>query len=144
MLLKDLLATKSQVDIITIRPQATVLAAMQTMCEHKVGALLVQEGDNSPVGIISERDVLRYSAYHAAYLEETKVEGVMTKDLIVATLEMDIDHAMHLMTENKFRHLPIVDGHKVITMISIGDLVKAQLTETSVEAKYLRDYITLV
>jgi CBS domain-containing protein len=66
----------------------------------------------------------------------------MTRDLIVATPDSSIDEAMSLMTEQRFRHLPVIDGGVPVGMISIGDLVKAKLNDVSVEVKYLREYIS--
>jgi len=140
MKVKELLTNKQ--DIVTTSESVTMLAAIKIMCDARVGALLVVNEKGDTVGIITERDVLRFCANRSTELDKTAISEIMTKDMCVATQETPIDDIMGIMTEKKFRHMPVVetDG-QVIGMLSIGDLVKAKLEQTAVEAKYLRDYI---
>ena len=141
MNVKDLLERKSG-GIITVRASITILEAIDTMTSSKVGALLIESDDNRLIGIVTERDILRLCAANHGQLENVQLADVMTSDLIVGTPECSIDEAMSLMTEHRFRHLPIMEGGQAVGVISIGDLVKAKLKDVSVEVKYLRDYIS--
>jgi len=142
MTMRTLLEGKTK-ETMTVAATETMLAAVQKMLEAKVGALLVIGDTNAPIGILTERDVLRFCGQRADKLASIPVSDVMTKDLVVGTLETSVDEAQVLMTQNKFRHLPIVDEGKIIGIVSIGDLVKARLRETAVEVKYLRDFIAM-
>ncbi|WP_353572934.1 CBS domain-containing protein [Candidatus Albibeggiatoa sp. nov. BB20] len=128
---------------LTVAKTETMLIAVQRMVDAKVGALLVTGETDSPMGILTERDVLRFCGSQADKLASTPVVDVMTKELVVGTLDTSIDEAQVLMTQHKFRHLPVVDEGKIVGLVSIGDLVKARLRETAVEVKYLRDFIAM-
>ena len=142
MTMRTLLEGKTK-ETMTVAATETMLAAVQKMLEVKVGALLVVGDTNAPIGILTERDVLRFCGQQADKLASTPVSDIMTKDLVVGTLETSIDEAQILMTQHKFRHLPIVDEGQIVGIVSIGDLVKARLRETAVEVKYLRDFIAM-
>lgn len=140
MKIKELLTDKKEV--ITATDSVMMLDAIKTMCNARVGALLVINANTETVGIITERDVLRFCANRAHELDKVPISQAMTTNLIVVTEDASIDEVMSIMTEHKFRHMPIVEaGGKIIAMVSMGDLVKAKLEQTAVEAKYLRDYI---
>jgi len=109
--------------------------------QFHVGALLVLDDDGHPVGIISERDVLRECLHHGVDLGRVRVAEVMTRDLVVCALDDDVEHAMGLVTANRVRHLPVIESGQVAGMISIGDLVKANLDEAQFENRYLKEYI---
>lgn len=142
--LKNVLDSKSNsAGVIYIDENATLLNATQTMCDAQVGAVLVNSGANEPVGIISERDILRFCAKRHVDLDKVVIKEIMTRDLIVGTLDSLVSDAQSIMTEKKFRHMPVVDKGKVIGMVSIGDLVRVKLEETDVEVKYLRNYINM-
>jgi CBS domain-containing protein len=130
-------------DTIMVDESASLLSATRTMCDAKVGAVLVQNAKQEPVGILSERDILRFCAKNHLDFDRVKVSEVMTQDLIVGTLDSLVKDVQAIMTEKKFRHLPVVDGGKVIGLVSIGDLVRIQLEETDVEVQYLRNFINL-
>ncbi len=141
MTLRELVNQKQQ-GLISIDPTATVLEAIRSMCEHKVGALLVMQGDGPLTGILTERDILQFCANRNSEVETASVEGIMTKDPITAPPNCSTEEAMTLMTERRFRHLPLVEENMPTGMVSIGDLVKARLQDVTVEVKYLRDYIS--
>lgn len=142
--LKMVLESKANSGVtITVNENMSLLAATQFMCEAKVGAVLVQNAKQEPVGILSERDILRFCAKSYLDFEKMTVSEVMTRDLIVGTLDSLVKDVQAIMTEKKFRHLPVVDGGKVIGLVSIGDLVRIQLEETDVEVQYLRNFINL-
>lgn len=129
--------------VIYIEEDTTLLKATQTMCDAQVGAVLVKTSAGEPVGIISERDILRFCADRHTELDKASVKEVMTRDLIVGTLDSLVSDAQSIMTDKKFRHMPVVDNGKVVGMVSIGDLVRVKLEETDFEVKYLRNYINM-
>ena len=137
---RDLLKSKSK-ELLTISPETSVYEAARVMAANSVGALPVVEKD-AMRGIISERDILRLLARRCEQLKETKVKDVMTTEVIVGTPEDKTDYLMGIVTENKVRHIPILENGKLIGLISIGDLVKNQLHEAHYEIHYLHDYIT--
>lgn len=141
MTLRELIDQKQE-GLISIEPGATVLGAIRSMCEHKVGSLLVLSEDGSLKGILTERDILQFCAKRGKELDTTSVDGIMTRDPITAPPNCSTEEAMTLMTERRFRHLPVVEEGMPTGIISIGDLVKARLKDVTVEVRYLRDYIS--
>lgn len=144
MRIRDILDAKGY-EVVTITPDRTVHEAMQKLVEHGIGALVVveeQEGAET-VGIISERDVLRLGAEGADRLPATRVAEAMTgeEELVVGVLDDDLGYVMEIMTENRVRHLPIVDAGKLRGIVSIGDVVNASRQNMKAENRYLRDYI---
>ncbi len=138
----DLLKTKT-LGAITVPSDATVGAAIETMYLHRVGAVIVAEvGDEThPVGIFTERDILRlYAEGHHDFATQTIGEH-MTKQLVVGAPSNRLDDVLALMTERRFRHMPVLDNGQLIGVISIGDLVKAKLARATADADALRDYI---
>jgi CBS domain-containing protein len=141
MILRDILKIKGS-QVHSIGSDQSVLEAVALLVDYRIGALLVRDSVGGAVGIISERDVLRESLHHGGELGRIRVRDVMTRDLIVCVLDDDVEYAMGIVTKNRVRHLPVMDGERVVGMISIGDLVKANLDEAQYENRYLREYIT--
>jgi len=113
--------------IITIADDATIRTAVNTLTEHRIGALIVLNKGGGLCGILSERDIIRWAATNDN-ISTDLVGDVMTKDVVVGVPQDEIMSIAHVMTERRFRHLPVVDDdRKVIGMISIGDVMKAQL-----------------
>ena len=139
MLLKDILATKGTT-ILSIEPSATMAEAVDKMVAHRCGCLVVAK-DESMVGIISERDVLRAIVGVSKTLDKITVEERMTKEVITGTLEQNINDTMGLMTANHVRHLPVLDNGRLCGLISIGDVVKAQHQKLAMENHLLMSYI---
>jgi CBS domain-containing protein len=141
MKLRDVLRNKGS-HVYTIGPDHTVQDAVQGLMQHRIGALLVVDGQGAAVGIITERDVLRECQTRSDQLARIRVREAMSRDLIVGLPDDDIRYTMGIMTENRVRHLPVIDRGAVAGMISIGDMVKACLEETEYENRYLREYIS--
>lgn len=141
MKIRDILEVKGS-QVHSIGPDQSVLDAVAVLMEHRIGALLVRDADGAVVGIISERDVLRECLHRGAALGSIPVRHAMTRDVIVCVPDDDVDYAMGVVTKNRVRHLPVMDGRTVAGMISIGDLVKARLDEAQYENRYLKEYIT--
>lgn len=140
MKVREILAIKGE-HVHAIGPDRTVLDAVTLLVEHGIGALLVRDGGGVIAGIISERDVLRVSRDRSGELGAIRIGDVMTRDLVICVPDDEIDYAMGIVTKNRVRHLPVMDGGRVAGMISIGDLVKARLDAAEYENRYLREYI---
>ena len=140
MNLKDVLTAKGH-RVVTVPAKSSVADAIRTMQREKVGAVLVPDAEGCPVGIFTERDVVRLYADGDRNLDTLAVEARMTCSLVIGRLSMSVDEALGLMTERRFRHLPVVEDGKLLGLVSIGDLVKVKLEETAQEAQALRAYI---
>ena len=137
-----ILAEKSG-DVIRIAGSATVFEAVKTMVDANVGAVLVTGDDpNAIEGIFTERDYLRRIAVEGRTSQETLVREVMTSPVLVVTPETTIEEAMALMTDRRIRHAPVVEGDRLVGMISIGDLVRQQSQEHTFQLRYLTEYIS--
>jgi CBS domain-containing protein len=126
--------------VLEIDAEVSVLAAVKQMVEANVGSLLVTEGGEVR-GIVTERDYLRRVAAEGRVDAETPVREIMSSPLIVVTPETSVDECMAVMTSRRIRHLPVVDEGGVAGIISIGDLVKYQSKQQSVQIQFLHDYI---
>lgn len=140
MKLEEVLAAKGH-RVVTVSAKSSIADAIRTMHAEKVGAVLVPDAEGCPVGIFSERDVLRLYAEGDRDFDSLAIEARMTCSLVVGRLSMPVDEALRLMTERRFRHLPVVEDGRLLGMVSIGDLVKVRLEETAQEAQALRAYI---
>ncbi len=144
MILQDVLRAKGST-VYAIRAEATLQAALNEMLAHNVGSLLVEQQGASreemPEGIITERDVLGACAAGGEALASMRVGDVMTRELIFAAPEDDVAKTMSLMTRNRFRHVPVLSEGRVAGMVSMRDLVKAQLDQLALENRLMRDYI---
>ena len=125
----------------SVDADASVHDAIAKMVEHNVGALVVRSGQ-SFVGIFTERDHLRRVTLDDRPPRSTKVRDVMTPKVICVTPDELLQGCLNIMTQERIRHLPVVDGGAVIGMISIGDLVKHLSQQHEVEIRYLTEYIT--
>lgn len=126
--------------LFTIEPEDPVLEAIRMMADRHVGALLVMRGTEL-AGIVSERDYARKVVLLGRSSAETPVWQIMTSPVITVSLQTSLQECMHLMTERRIRHLPVVEGGRVAGMISIGDLVKAVIEEQQQTIEQLESYI---
>lgn len=140
MKLRDVLAAKGS-QVYTVQPGQTLQEALGLLTRYRIGALMVVDDDGRAAGILSERDVLRECHARADRLGEILVRDAMSADLIIALPDDALDYVMGVMTRNRIRHLPVMDGGRVVGLVSIGDVVKACLEETQYENRYLREYI---
>jgi CBS domain-containing protein len=136
---RHLLETKGS-DFYAIAPDAPVLDAIKQMAERRIGALLVMRGDEL-VGIVSERDYARKVILMGRSSGDTPVRDIMTASVITVNPADTVDTCMRLCTDSRVRHLPVVEGGKVIGVLSIGDLVKAVISEQGAEIEHLQRYI---
>jgi len=140
MKVKDILAKKGR-QVITVRETTTVHNAMAIFSANRVGSLLVVDKNDTILGIIAARDVLMAVMKNLQGITELPVDKIMTKDLIVATEDDDIDYIQVVMTENRIRHIPVLEGRELKGLISIGDVVKALLKAKDIENRHLKHYI---
>ena len=137
----DVLKSKPHRDVYTIPPDASVLDAVRLMAEKDIGALLVTEGDRV-VGIGGVRDYARKITLMSRSSRDTRVRDIMTADVMYVRPSHTTEQCLAVMTENRLRHLPVMDNGKLIGLISIGDLVKDIISEQRFVIAQLEHYIT--
>ena len=136
----QLIENKKYKEVISIAPHRPVIDALIILAEYKIGALVVMEKDKM-VGIFSERDYAREVVLKGKSSKVTTIEEVMTKKVLVGHAKDTFEKAMTLMTENHIRHLPIMDGHQVIGMLSLGDVAKEMIVYQRNLIKELESYV---
>ena len=124
MKVRRILATKGM-GVMTIAPDRPIREAIGLLVGHNIGALVVVNDNGRPIGILSERDIIRTAAVNEQVFDHS-VADLMTHDVITGTPQDDIHSLAHTMTEHRFRHIPIVEEGKLLGIISIGDILKAQ------------------
>jgi CBS domain-containing protein len=127
MTISTILARKG-VKVVTIRPEQTLREALAMLAEHSIGAVIVTDATGTLVGILSERDIVREAVRNERFFD-LAVSAIMTRTVITGHPSDDVNAVATTMTRKRFRHLPVVDGGKVIGVISLGDVVKAQRDE---------------
>jgi len=137
---KDILDTKGH-DVWSVRPDDTVYNAVKLMAEKGIGCLLALD-DEKLVGVVTERDYARKVVLEGQSSRDLHVSDVMTRKVLCVSPERSTDECMALMTEKRVRHLPVVDHKQVVGIISIGDLVKAVISEQRILINQLQHYIT--
>jgi CBS domain-containing protein len=140
MRLSDILRVKGST-VVTIGPDRTVLDAARTLVEHNIGAVVVIEA-GTPVGVLSERDILRLTSQSPQDIGQTPVSDIMTRDIVFASQSDSLGSAMESMTHHRIRHLPVTGDGGLAGMVSIGDVVNALRTEFEEENQHLKQYIT--
>ena len=137
----DILKSKADNTVHTIAPTASVLDAVKRMAEKNIGALLVVEGERV-VGIVSERDYARKIVLLARSSRDTPLREIMSAPVMYVRPDQSSEECMALMTENRLRHLPVMDGERLIGLVSIGDLVKDIISEQKFIIEQLEHYIS--
>lgn len=143
MTVQDILLSKGGA-VYSIAPGASLDDASKQLVKYRVGALMVVESTGPEpqlVGIITERDLLYAQASGKGSFDELRVEDVMTKEVITGTPDDTIDSIMALMTTKRIRHLPIKSEGHLVGVVSIGDVVKAQMHRLAMENRFMKDYI---
>lgn len=124
----------------TVSPKTTVYDAVNMMAEHDIGSLVVVE-NGDVIGMFSERDYARKIILHGKSSKETPVEEIMTHEVLCVSPDQSVEKCMALMTDKRIRHIPILDKGQLVGVISIGDVVKAIISEQQVIINHLEDYI---
>lgn len=128
-------------DVVSMRPNATILDACRLLTERRIGAVLVLDEGGRVVGVFSERDVVRRIAEQGARALDLPLAEVMTRNVLTCKPEDSVDDVMAVMTARRVRHLPVLDDGKLIGLVSIGDVVKHRLDEAALEVDSLREYV---
>jgi CBS domain-containing protein len=139
MIVERILKGKPTV-IATVGSDTSIAEVCAVLTERRIGALPVMDGV-ALVGIISERDIVHVLASHGVKALEGKVGDAMTRAVKTTTLQTTVEQAMAAMTAGRFRHLPVLEGGRLVGIISIGDVVKARLDEQQYEVENLRSYV---
>ena len=136
----SIIRAKPDQHVHAIAPSATMREALEIMARHNIGALLVME-DGQIVGIVTERDYARKCILKGRSSRETRVRELMTSPVLYVGPDESNENCMALMTENRLRHLPVLDGGKLVGLVSIGDLVKDIISEQQFVIRQLEHYI---
>jgi CBS domain-containing protein len=140
MRIADVLRNKGAT-VATVSPETTVNDLLAGLAEHNIGAMVVI-GPDGLQGIVSERDVVRQLFEHGAHILNGPVSAIMTTLVATCGIEDTVDHLTALMTQNRVRHIPVVEGGQLVGIVSIGDVVKTRMEELTLEQEQLQAYIT--
>ncbi|MEM7722908.1 MAG: CBS domain-containing protein [Pseudomonadota bacterium] len=141
MLVQQILKSKSDDGVVTIGPGSSVADAAALLSSRKIGAVVVSPDGKAVNGILSERDIVRTLGVKGPACMTDKVESVMTADIISCSPKESSDDVLGKMTTGRFRHMPVMEGTVMVGLISIGDVVKAQLSKLSMEKEALEGMI---
>ena len=141
MLVSQILKSKPQAAVIFIAPGATVGDAVALLSEKRIGAVIVSRDGTTAEGILSERDIVRELGKRGPAVLSVKVEAIMTSRLVGCTAADQTNAVLQKMTDGRFRHMPVLDGSRMVGLISIGDVVKARLEELAAEKDALEGMI---
>jgi CBS domain-containing protein len=140
MSLKGILAAKGD-KVICIEPTADVAAAAKLLCTHRIGALVVRDGDGRIVGILSERDIVRIMSELGTDALQVPVTKVMTHNVSTCDVNDSINSLMDRMTKGKFRHMPVLDNDRLVGLVSIGDVLKLHIDTQHDQIRHLEGFI---
>jgi CBS domain-containing protein len=141
MLVKQILKLKTNSAVHTIPADATLGEAAEELSARRIGVLVVSDDGRTVQGILSERDIVRELGRKGALCLADRVGDVMTRDIITCTCQEDGDTVLQRMNDGRFRHLPVMEDGVLLALLSQGDVVKAQLSELSMEKSALQDMI---
>ncbi|MBM7067686.1 CBS domain-containing protein [Actibacterium sp. 188UL27-1] len=141
MLVQQILKAKGVSDVVTISPEASVGDAAKTLSEKRIGTVVISKTGMDAQGILSERDIVREIGRRGAGCLGEPVADMMTRNLITCHRDDKADGVLSKMTEGRFRHMPVMDGDQMVGLISLGDVVKARLSEVSMEKDALEGMI---
>lgn len=141
MRVHQILRSKGVEGIITVQPDVPVSAAVELLSSKRIGAVVVSKDGKTPLGILSERDIVRELGRRGTGCLDDQVSGMMTSKLTTCQIDDSMDDILGLMTEGRFRHLPVMEGAEMIGLLSIGDIVKAKLSELRMERDALQGMV---
>ena len=140
--LEDFLKLNKNRQIWTISKDQSVRQALILMSEKNIGAIIIVDNNDFPIGIFSERDYARKIVLKGKSSKDTLLDEVMTKELITVTRDYKIDQCMEIMNEKRIRHLPVLENKKIVGIISIGDVLKIMIKEQKELIDHLQKFIT--
>lgn len=141
MLVQQIMRTKSDDGVVTVAPGWDLSAVAEILSARRIGAVIIATDGKTPLGIISERDIVRELGRRGPACLSDPVEKIMTRKISCCTREDDAVSVLERMTEGRFRHMPVLDGEEMIGLISIGDVVKCRLAELAMEKEALEGMI---
>jgi len=128
-------------DVAHVAPTATIAEVVQQLASRRIGAVLVLDAADQLLGIVSERDIVGSLAEHGRRTLEMTAAQLMTRDLHTATMATTVPQATEMMTNERFRHLPVLENGRLVGIVSIGDIVKARLSQQEQEVDSLKAYV---
>ena len=141
MKISDVLRTKGSA-VITMAPQETIASLLELLTQHNIGAVVVSTDGAAVDGIISERDVVHQLHARGSELLDAPVSDIMTAKVLTCSPDDELTDIGALMTDNRFRHLPVVVDGRLVAIVSIGDIVKARMDQLATERDLYEAYIT--
>ena len=141
MQVKQILKLKGDTGVVTVAPGASLAEAAALLAERRIGSVVVSDDGARPEGILSERDIVRELAQQGEGCLRRPVAEVMTREVETCARDDPADHVLARMTEGRFRHMPVLEGGAMVGLVTIGDVVKARLTELSMEKDALESMI---
>ncbi len=141
MLVSHILQSKADDRVVTALPTITIAEAAKMLSDRRIGTLVISRGDGSLDGIVSERDIVNQLGKEGAGCLQNPVSTIMTAKLVTCSREMRADDVLQQMTEGRFRHMPVMADGALVALISLGDVVKARLSELSMENDALEGMI---
>ncbi len=141
MQVQQILRSKPQAAVITVAPGTSVADAARLLAERRIGAVIVSTDGKTPLGILSERDIVRDVGRRGGACLTDTVDTMMTRNIVSCTLGENADSVLEKMTAGRFRHMPVLDDGRMVGIISIGDVVAARLSELAMEKDALAGMI---
>jgi CBS domain-containing protein len=140
MSVRQVLKTKGH-NVVTVRQDTTIRDVVATLSRERIGVVVVSDDGDTVSGILSERDIIKGLADKGAKLLDTPARDIMTRSFTPAKIDMPILHVLDMMTQGRFRHMPVIDNGKLAGLVSIGDAVKLRLDALEAEAESMKEYI---
>lgn len=140
MRVSDVLTSKGSDEVVTVTPDASIADLLDLLAEHNIGALVVSRDGNTIEGIVSERDIVR-KLRGVDSPQSLTVSAIMTSDVVTCTPDDEVTALMNLMTERRFRHVPVISDDRLAGVVSIGDAVKARMAQLKFERDQLNQYV---
>ena len=141
MLVQQILKTKSDDGVVTVTPGTTVAKAAEILSSRRIGAVIVSPDGKRVAGIVSERDAVRELGRRGPACMNETVDSIMTSNIVGCRRDEQANDVLQKMTDGRFRHMPVMEGNQMVGLISIGDVVKARLTELAMEKDALEGMI---
>lgn len=140
MSVRAILKVKGQ-RVVTVPQDATITDVVATLAQEKIGAVVVSDDGITVSGLLGERDIVKGLAEHGAKLFAMRARDLMMRSFTPAKIDMPILHVLDIMTQGRFRHMPVLENGRMVGLVSIGDAVKARLDMLESEAQHLKEYI---
>ena len=141
MLVSQILKSKADETVVTAKPGTSVSEAAKMLAEKRIGTLVISSDGVTPLGILSERDIVRELGNRGGEVLAQTVEKLMTSEPVTCRLEDRADEILQTMTDGRFRHMPVVENGTLVGLVTLGDVVKARLTELAMEKNALEGMI---